>query len=92
VSQEVFSWSTELPLGVIEFVYVAPPYRGRGIAPKLLRGAEEWLRSSGARRIEAHIDAHNAPSVRAFLAAGWVLTRMASHDFRATRLLADSEP
>lgn len=46
-------------LGYINDLYVAPQYRGNGIAGALVGAAEDWLRASGVTAAELQIVAGN---------------------------------
>jgi len=63
------------PLGLdevlTEAVFVAPPYRGRGVAPAMLRATARELSRRGWRRALAVVDVENAASLRAFSGAGF---------------------
>jgi hypothetical protein len=66
--------------------------RGRGIGPKLLEGIAQEMRKNRVRLIEAHVDAINAPSLRAFLKAGWQATQREAGDYYVCRsLCTDAE-
>jgi GNAT superfamily N-acetyltransferase len=54
-----------------EGVFVFPAFRGRGIAPRMLRASTSELGRRGFRRCLAVIDLGNVPSLRAFAAAGY---------------------
>lgn len=54
-----------------EGVFVFPAFRGRGIAPQMLRASGSELGRRGFRRCLAVIDLGNAPSLRAFSTAGY---------------------
>ena len=54
-----------------EGVFVFPAFRGRGIAPQMLRASGSELGRRGFRRCLAVIDLGNAPSLRAFFTAGY---------------------
>ena len=82
-----FAWSDGHGVAAVEFVYVRPECRGAGVARALLAEAERAMRVAGARLFEAHIDADNYSSVKAFLGSGWEVSQMSGGDFRAHKLL-----
>jgi ribosomal protein S18 acetylase RimI-like enzyme len=54
-----------------EAVYVAPAWRGRSIAPRMLSATCRRLGAEGAAHAVAYIDVTNRSSLRAFRAAGY---------------------
>jgi GNAT superfamily N-acetyltransferase len=54
-----------------EGVFVVPDARGLGVAPSMLHATAEELGRRGYRRALAVVDVANAPSLRAFAAAGY---------------------
>ena len=77
-----FAWSPERPdISHVDLLVVREAYRGRGLAPRLLRRLSEEMGKQGVTLIEAHIDADNYPSLQAFLKAGWDVSRTAGGDF-----------
>lgn len=57
----------------IQFIGVAPAFRGRGIGVELYRRLAAHLSERGLARIDARIAAGNAASVKLHRAAGWNL-------------------
>jgi predicted GNAT family acetyltransferase len=82
-----FSWSAanDYRTGIIPLVFVHPDYRGHGLAQSLLKELVNRMFADGAESVEAHIDAQNLSSVRAFLKSGWEVYRMSSKDFWARK-------
>lgn len=65
----------------IQFIGVDPDFRGKGIGVELYRRLADYLRGRGLSRIDAHIAAENAASIRLHHAAGWKLYREAGGVF-----------
>jgi GNAT superfamily N-acetyltransferase len=77
-----FGWSDPRPdIGQLDQFFVVPDYRGRGVAAGLLRTTTAEMERSQVSMVEAHVDADNVPSLRAFIRAGWTAYRMAGGDF-----------
>jgi len=57
--------------GWISDLFVAPPYRGRGIAQELLGALSDRLQAQGATRLRICALAVNAPSIAAFRRFGF---------------------
>ncbi len=55
----------ETSRGEIDSIFVQVPYRGRGIAKKLVEDAFAWLRATGVQRVSLTVDRTN-PGARAF--------------------------
>jgi ribosomal protein S18 acetylase RimI-like enzyme len=55
----------------IQFIGVAPSFRGRGIGVELYRLLAVHLRERGLARIDARIAADNTASIKLHYAAGW---------------------
>lgn len=86
-----FEWSEpDSRTGYIELLYVSRMFRGHNIAPLMLRAMVREMSGHGVRRVEAHIDATNYASVRAFGKAGWTVVRTSGRDF--STYIACSEP
>lgn len=84
VSEAPFRWSEpDSKTAYIEMVYVAQEQRGRGIASAMIRHATQLLSNLGIAQLEAHIDATNYSSVRAFLKADWAVVETSTKDFKA---------
>jgi ubiquinone/menaquinone biosynthesis C-methylase UbiE/GNAT superfamily N-acetyltransferase len=50
--------------GAVEIgYYVAPTYRGRGVATSMVREFLDWLRAGGVRRVQAAVGPENAASL-----------------------------
>lgn len=58
--------------GWISDVFVAEPYRGRGIAQELLRSMSDRLQAQGATRLRICALANNAASIAAFRRFGFI--------------------
>ncbi|HKP37099.1 MAG TPA: GNAT family N-acetyltransferase [Pyrinomonadaceae bacterium] len=72
--------------GIIPLVFVHENYRGRSVARHLLDQISQEMFRDGAKCVEAHIDLNNVSSARAFLKAGFEVSRMATDDFWARRI------
>jgi aminoglycoside 6'-N-acetyltransferase I len=59
------------PTGYLEGWYVRPEHRRRGVGRALVRAAEDWARSRGAREFASDTWATNEDSVRAHVALGF---------------------
>jgi len=64
--------SFDLRRGWINRLAVDPKYRRRGVAQKLIVAAEKALRKKGAKIISAHVEDHNAASLKLFKKCGYV--------------------
>lgn len=85
-----FAWAPEgSGAGLIPLLFVDSVHRGKGVAPHLLNQLCREMFQDGAKVVEAHIDLHNFPSVRAFLKAGFEVYRMATNDFWARKVKPD---
>lgn len=77
-----FTWSPERPdLGMLDQLFVAPGFRGVGIAPGLLRCVESEMAARQVTLVEAHVDSWNVASLRAFLKAGWEAYETSGRDY-----------
>jgi GNAT superfamily N-acetyltransferase len=72
--------------GAIVCFVIAPPYRGQGLARRLLDGACDMLRDRGMNAVEAYPPAQDAGDARSYhgklgmyLAAGFERVRDAGH-------------
>jgi len=59
------------PVGFLEGIWVAPDWRGRGVARQLLAAIEGPLRTGGVREIGSDAGIDNAPSLAAHAAWGF---------------------
>ena len=59
------------PVGYLEGVYVAEPYRNRRIASALLKACEDWARGMGCTEFASDCELANTDSLRFHLAAGF---------------------
>lgn len=85
-----FAWTPpDSVTGYIEMLSVAPGFRGRGIAGRLLQGAVEEMRRCGVRRAEAHVDVTNYASVHAFLDAGFTAVITSSNEIYVSVEIGD---
>jgi len=50
--------------GMIDYIFVDEMHRGRGIATKLMKLAEEYFRKKGIRKLRATITLTNTPSLK----------------------------
>jgi len=62
------------PVGFLEGLYVAPPYRRRGIARRLVRAFEDWARAKGCRELASDADLANVASQAMHRALGFAET------------------
>ena len=77
-----FAWSSERrDLGMLDQLFVAPAFRGLGIAPGLLRFVESEMAARHVTLVEAHVDSWNLASLRAFLKAGWEAYETSGRDY-----------
>ncbi len=65
-----YSFGKAAPYGVVQEVYVAPAFRGRGVAGALLAAAEGAAKSHGACGLNLLTDHDNAAARRAYARAG----------------------
>ena len=59
------------PVGYLEGVYVAEPYRNQRIASALLKACEDWAREMGCTEFASDCELSNTDSLRFHLAAGF---------------------
>ena len=59
------------PVGYLEGVYVAEPYRNKGIASVILKTCEDWAKEMGCTEFASDCELTNADSLRFHLAAGF---------------------
>ena len=59
------------PVGYLEGVYVAEPYRNQRIASALLKACEDWAREMGCTEFASDCELKNTDSLRFHLAAGF---------------------
>ena len=59
------------PVGYLEGVYVAEPYRNRRIASALLKVCEDWAKEQGCTEFASDCELTNTDSLRFHLAAGF---------------------
>jgi len=52
--------------GYVEAIFVAPPYRGGGVAQRLLAAAERHLAATGVTRLRINVLANNVKARRAY--------------------------
>lgn len=76
-----FAWSATPGAGRVDLLFVGESFRGRGLAPLLVKAVTDEMIARGCGLVEAHADAANLASVRAFLKAGWQAVQTASDDF-----------
>ncbi len=75
--QEVIAGHTILRLepeeGLFSTTYVAPAFRRRSVARRLVERGEDWLREQGALLAATYTDEHNHGLQRLFLSLGYTL-------------------
>jgi RimJ/RimL family protein N-acetyltransferase len=77
-----FAWSAPGPdIGQLDQFFVCQEFRGMGLAAKLLRRVTSDMAENNVAMVEAHVDADNEASLRAFLRAGWEGFRASGGDF-----------
>ena len=77
-----FAWSIGRPdTGQVDQLFVPAERRGHGLAQALLRRMASEMGRDGISLLEAHVDAWNEPSLRAFLNAGFQAWRTSGGDF-----------
>ena len=59
------------PVGYLEGVYVAEPYRNQRIASALLKACEDWAREMGCTEFASDCELKNTDNLRFHLAAGF---------------------
>ncbi len=67
------------PVGYVEGWFVLPELRGRGIGAALMRAAEDWARTHGAREIASDALIDNEPSQLAHAALGFEVVDRCVH-------------
>lgn len=63
-------------VAILEDMVVHPDYRGRGAGSRLLRGAIEFARGEGCRRITLLTDQDNAAAIRFYKRLGFTTSAM----------------
>jgi GNAT superfamily N-acetyltransferase len=77
-----FRWSAERPdIGHIDMVFVRDKFRGLRLASQLIGYTTTEMARQGVTLVEAHVDADNSASRRAFLKAGWEVFQTAGGDY-----------
>ena len=83
-SHKPFAWTPpDNATAYVEMLYVRPDFRGQHVAKQLLRSAVGQMRGANVCRAEAHIDANNYASLKAFIGAGWQVQRTCDGDYFA---------
>ena len=59
------------PVGYLEGIYVAEPYRNRGVARALLKACEDWAKRQGCTEFASDCELTNTDSLRFHLASGF---------------------
>ena len=70
------SMLSPLRFGFVYDVWVAPEFRRRGVARRLLDRAVGWCRSSGYGSLRLEVNARNAPARALYAATGFVEERL----------------
>lgn len=77
-----FAWSSARPdIGQLDQIFVRNAFRGQDIAPRLLEQLKFEMAGRHVTLVEAHIDAGNHASLRAFLKAGWEACETSGGDY-----------
>jgi len=77
-----FAWSAPSPdIGQLDQIFVRADFRGRDIAPGLLEQLKLEMAERPFTLVEAHVDATNRASLRAFLKAGWEAYETSGGDY-----------
>ncbi|HVF55986.1 MAG TPA: GNAT family N-acetyltransferase [Pyrinomonadaceae bacterium] len=85
-----FAWApADGRSGRIALLFTHSGFRGLGLAQHMLEGAARHMAASGVTCVEAHIDEYNISSVRAFMKAGWEVSRMSARDFWARKKVGE---
>lgn len=63
------------PVAFVEGVYVAPPFRRRGVAERLVRDIEAWARAQGCLELASDAALDNGPSHAMHQALGFEETQ-----------------
>lgn len=74
--QTVISTAEGGPVGWVEDLIVADPWRGLGIGSRLLASVENWAKANGLSRLQLLADRANSPALDFYAANGWVLTQL----------------
>lgn len=61
------------PVGYVEGIYVAPAFRGKGIARELIAFAGEWARQKGCSELASDAEATNTGSIAFHQKAGFAV-------------------
>ncbi len=73
------SMLSPVPFGFVYDVWVAPAFRRRGVARRLLLRAEEWCRAQGHGSIRLEVSARNTAARALYASAGFVEDRLTLH-------------
>lgn len=66
----------EIPQCHLESIYVAPPYRRRGIAKTFIEIAQKWAATQSARSLLLDVSTANEAAIELFKSTGFVCTRL----------------
>lgn len=77
----------KVPVGSLDWVYVEPGARGRGIAGRMVEDAKRWMRVRGLKVCQVNVLADNEPARRLYARAG-----LAPADMRMMGSLDPIEP
>ena len=64
----------QIPLGVVQWIFVEPVSRGQGIADQLMDAAQTWMRQQGLRAAEVFVTADNAAALALYRRSGFHIT------------------
>jgi GNAT superfamily N-acetyltransferase len=79
---KAFGWRVDgANTGYLDLLLVREPFRGRNLAPRMLRGLSQEMANQGVTLIESHVDPRNYASLRAFMKAGWEPFRAERNDW-----------
>ncbi|HYF24428.1 MAG TPA: GNAT family N-acetyltransferase [Baekduia sp.] len=56
--------------GEVQYLYVAPPHRRRGVGTGLLRSLAEWFRAQGVAKVCVNVNPDSPPAAPFYLSRG----------------------
>ncbi len=71
VGQINFGTFVDPAIGYLSFFYVAPPWRGTGVAAKMDAFVTQRFQQHGYKVVRLSVTAFNKPAIRFYLKCGW---------------------
>lgn len=83
-----YKYCTSSPVGFIEGLYIENHCRKNGWGGRLMKKAEEWIKSEGGKEIASIIDAYRKAGIEAYVALGYI---MVFADYKKVKFIKDLE-